>query len=926
MVLVSNEWLTNNDDQKPSPSSPTTAPGAVGAIALSNITDIDTELPETTKPATGGGVASTIKRKKAQYAASMEAGKKFEQDQLFQIMDMNELIATGRNNEEAIENQENNNMQVCDSNTNTLQGVSNLDRRATAQMPTALSQQVLNLAMKSALNANNSGVGVEVTSVGSLLSSLGALNSSALQMEQAKDCGTLLVASVDPTAPVDSVKTLESATTSSTGGAKIVLQCEAKSHKFDTRSILLQPNKDCKVGRLIAKSKASDGNAIFDCKVLSRNHAMLWYTPDGRFWVKDTKSSNGTFINDNKLGNDPAELHSGDTVKFGVEVIENSRQEVHGCIIARVSLFLPDGREAISIDAGQMLLSGHNRISFDEIQRLNSFLQEAAQREKTLKAKLSSLQSVLDTTRKNSALCWQSMITEDQLLHKINLLEKKLQVMEKNVPENALRNEIVKLLEDKTAYQLTAKEALRKVYQERCDAIQMLSKMEMAFATSENECGILRAQVLTSKQTMQDFNARLEQLQQEYTEYKQESLRQQQEAKEQEDQNLELLKEKLTTQEHEVEKLRLQVTQLQQSIAEHDSEQLKEKDVLNHLNAILPNDDEYNNKGQGPEGKENQKSCIQNLLCAPQDHLIMDVDQHTAESATQKDKMKLSELDLEKIICNSSVIKLLRDSDLCKSEDGSAVLKAIFNDDDEDSECAIKEGYGKMQASNVGTDLVLSGFVTGIKREAAETVEEFVGKYSRDDRLNGINEMFEKSAAKSSSAHKLESQNTLVRVEESLYNQSDFPTEHAIEMLQEECHTYKRKTEHLTVENHSMREQIDLLRKQLEQEVTHDAKAKLQELRNEKRQDDSQNNTENDWKEDMAAMNNSQVDQEEELVVYKERLEHLERNNFELRKEISALHLNQQHIPPKKQVLLHRVLPLGCVAIALLIYLFSIRI
>jgi len=177
----------------------------------------------------------------------------------------------------------------------------------------------------------------------------------------------------------------------------------------------------------------------------------------------------------------------------------------------------------------------------------------------------------------------------------------------------------VKLLEDKTAYQLTAKEALRKVYQERCDAIQMLSKMEMAYATSENECGILRAQVLTSKQTMQDFNARLEQLQQEYTEYKQESLRQQQEAKEQEDHNLELLKEKLITQEHEVEELRLQVTQLQQFLAEHDSEQLKEKDVLNQLDAILPNDDEYNNKGHGPDGKENQKSYIQNRLSATQD-------------------------------------------------------------------------------------------------------------------------------------------------------------------------------------------------------------------------------------------------------------------------------------------------------------------
>ncbi|XP_016962667.1 sarcolemmal membrane-associated protein isoform X2 [Drosophila biarmipes] len=776
MVVVGNELLTNNDDQKPKSASPTT-PSAVGAIALNN-RDIDTELPEKTKPAADEAVASTIKRKKNQYAAIMEEGKKVEDDHLFEIRDMNELIAADKKNEEAIENQENNNMQVCDSNTNTLQGVSSLDRRATAQLPTAVSQQVLNLAMKSVLNANNSGIGVGVTSSGSLFSSLGALNSSALQREQATDCGTLLLSSVVPTA-------LESTTTSSTGDAKIVLQCEAKSHKFDTRSILLQPNQDCK---------------------------------------------------------------------------------------------------------------------------------EAVQREKTLKAKLSSLQGVLDTTRKNSAMCWQSMITEDQLLHKINLLEKKLQTMEKNIPENALRNEIVKLLEDKTAYQLTAKEALQKVYQERCEAMQMLSKMEMSYATSENECTILRAQVLTSKQTMLDFNARLEQLQQEYTEYKQETLRQRQKAKEQEEKNLELLKEKLTTQAHEVEKLRLQVTQLQQSIVENDSGLLQENDVLDQLDAIIANDEEYDNKGHASDGREDQKTYTPNIMTAPQNHFIMNVDQHSTESASQKEMMRLSEPDLEKIICNSSVIKLLKNSDLCKTEDGTAVLKAIFNDKDEDSKCRIMEGDGKIQASNAGTDLVLSEFNTGIKQERAETVEEIVQNYSRFDRLNEINEQFKKSPSRSPT-HKFDSQNTLVWVGENHYNPTDFPTEQAIEMLQEECYTYKKKTEHLTVENHSMREKIDILRKQLEQE-----------LKNEKRQDDSQDNTEIDWKDDKAAINNSQVEQEEELIVYKERLEHSERCNLELRNEISDMRLNQQHILPEKQLLLHRVLPVGCIVIALLIYLFSNRI
>lgn len=228
------------------------------------------------------------------------------------------------------------------------------------------------------------------------------------------------------------------------GQAKIVLHCEPNSHPFQTRTILLTPNIECKVGRLIAKSKASESNAIFDCKVLSRNHAVLWYSNDGKFWVKDTKSSNGTFINENKLGVEAAELHFGDVVKFGVDVLENSRKEVHGCIIAGVKLYLPDGRETISIESSSQLSphSGEGRISFDELHRLNLYMQEASQREKVLKSKLFNIQNMLDATRKNSALCWQSMVAEDQLLHRIHSLEKKLQLMEKNVPENVLRNEV----------------------------------------------------------------------------------------------------------------------------------------------------------------------------------------------------------------------------------------------------------------------------------------------------------------------------------------------------------------------------------------------------------------------------------------------------------------------------------------------------
>lgn len=153
--------------------------------------------------------------------------------------------------------------------------------------------------------------------------------------------------------------------------------------------------------------------------------------------------------------------------------------------------------------------------------------------------------------------------------------------------------QIVKLLDDKTTYQVTAKEALRKVYQDRCDAMQMLSKMEMAYTTSDNECSILRAQIVNSKQTLQDFNTRLEMLQLEYAEYKQETLRQQQEAKEQEEQRLEQLKEHLNGQENEMEQLRQQLMRLQQTKAEYDSEQaLQEQQALEQLNAVLDIDDD----------------------------------------------------------------------------------------------------------------------------------------------------------------------------------------------------------------------------------------------------------------------------------------------------------------------------------------------
>lgn len=54
-----------------------------------------------------------------------------------------------------------------------------------------------------------------------------------------------------------------------------VLSKRANSHHFNERRFPLDnPNK---IGRAVAKCKPTGDNAIFDCKVLSRNHALIWF-------------------------------------------------------------------------------------------------------------------------------------------------------------------------------------------------------------------------------------------------------------------------------------------------------------------------------------------------------------------------------------------------------------------------------------------------------------------------------------------------------------------------------------------------------------------------------------------------------------------------------------------------------------------------
>ncbi|XP_015907081.1 sarcolemmal membrane-associated protein [Parasteatoda tepidariorum] len=276
---------------------------------------------------------------------------------------------------------------------------------------------------------------------------------------------------------------------------RAILTSRPNSHPFRERELVL--DQPIKVGRSVARCRPAVNNAIFDCKVLSRNHALLWYE-NGKFYLQDTKSSNGTFVNNQRLSKgseeSPArEVCSGDIVQFGVDVVENPRKVVHGCIVATLKLYLPDGKEAKASPTTTVVpLCPETAVSSQELYQLSQYLQEALHREQILENKLGTLSRVVANTQDESDIGWKALIEEDRLLSRIETLESQLQTCGgKNVTEEKLKDDVVKLQEDKDKYQLAAKESLKKVLQEKLEAIRKIQDLENSLSNTENECSHL---------------------------------------------------------------------------------------------------------------------------------------------------------------------------------------------------------------------------------------------------------------------------------------------------------------------------------------------------------------------------------------------------------------------------------------------------
>jgi hypothetical protein len=154
-----------------------------------------------------------------------------------------------------------------------------------------------------------------------------------------------------------------------------VLYLTPMNGTFERKTITVPLYPDVvRIGRQTnAKTVPTPLNGYFDSKVLSRAHAEVWADRNGKIWIRDIKSSNGTFVNGQRLSqenkdSDPHELREHDMLELGIDIVsEDQKTVVHHKVAARVE------------HAGFLGASNLMELNFGELDPSNSGLMSMGQ-------------------------------------------------------------------------------------------------------------------------------------------------------------------------------------------------------------------------------------------------------------------------------------------------------------------------------------------------------------------------------------------------------------------------------------------------------------------------------------------------------------------------------------------------------------------
>ncbi|KAF6233637.1 hypothetical protein HO173_008194 [Letharia columbiana] len=159
--------------------------------------------------------------------------------------------------------------------------------------------------------------------------------------------------------------------TTGSGPSPAILALLPMTGTFERKQITVPFSPDfLRIGRQTnAKTVPTPVNGYFDSKVLSRQHAEVWADKEtGKIWIKDVKSSNGTFVNGVRLSaenrdSEPHELREQDTLELGIDIVsEDQKSIVHHKVSAKVELagIYPNPPSLLEMDFSANTSSGGN--------------------------------------------------------------------------------------------------------------------------------------------------------------------------------------------------------------------------------------------------------------------------------------------------------------------------------------------------------------------------------------------------------------------------------------------------------------------------------------------------------------------------------------------------------------------------------------
>ncbi|KAF9292029.1 hypothetical protein BGZ68_000597 [Mortierella alpina] len=178
-----------------------------------------------------------------------------------------------------------------------------------------------------------------------------------------------------------------------------ILVLEPTNESFQLKSLELPEQTKVKIGRQTGVNTAPHpSNGYFDSKVLSRIHAEVW-SESGKIYIRDLKSSNGTFLNGKRLcpentESEAFELNQNDNLEFGIDIMdENGACNSHAKLKSS-----PAGSGVNSVKTNS--LSGHGGQS-DNMDLIFSRLQNELLRSQETYADLGFLKQGLSDLEKS---------------------------------------------------------------------------------------------------------------------------------------------------------------------------------------------------------------------------------------------------------------------------------------------------------------------------------------------------------------------------------------------------------------------------------------------------------------------------------------------------------------------------------------------